>query len=87
MKLYAHCYHLYEVRRECRCQLNVGTVTELPDDIGMAILEAHPGKVCNVTDDPLPEQHYCPLSPGYRDTLVVEAPADRMMRPAVKSRR
>lgn len=86
MLLFGHQAHVYEVRRLCRYQISPGAITEVPDEIGQALLAAHPGKVCDVSAEALPEAHVCSKSAGYQHEEITEAPEDRMMRPDSDSR-
>jgi hypothetical protein len=81
MLVYAHAYHEYIDRaRRVSYVIRPGRCRELPDDLARLLLQAHPQKLCDVTDEADPGEHRCALT-LYDTTVITEPPVDRAMRP------
>lgn len=66
MKLYAHQRHAYEDRANHRFyEWADGQVRDVPDDVGLMLLQAHPSKFCNVNGEESPESHVCSKTREY----------------------
>lgn len=60
MLLYGHRGHVYEDRATKRTyQVPRGGYVEIPDEVGVLLLRAHPDKLCDVTGEPNPQDHKC----------------------------
>ena len=86
MKLFAHLFHIYEDRpNKITYSLPAGEWREIPDEIANYILEAHPGKLCDVTSESNPTGHSCPKDKEaerfYSHRMIEQVPQDTMMKP------
>ena len=85
MKLFAHRGHIYEDRASHSVyQIPFGAYAEVPDNIGMMLLRAHPDKLCDVSGEAEPEKHTCDKTPppgAYRDTVVQAPPMTTRLSP------
>jgi len=79
MRLYAHISHNYDDRARRHFYVFAkDSCTDVPDDVGRLLLEHHPSRFCDVTDDSDPYHHDCSY---YDHTMMEEPPLDRMHKP------
>ena len=84
MLLFAHRGHSYEDRATRQLYMIVqGTYREVPDPIGLLLLNAHPDKLCDVTGEADPGKHICPKtgSGDYEHAMVQSPPLTTELRP------
>lgn len=76
MKIYGHRKHRYENMATNAVTFIPGRDwVEVPDGIGKIILEGHPDKLCDVTNEDNPSEHVCPLTAIPDPIMTSEAAA------------
>lgn len=86
MLIYAHKHHRYEdVASGTVYQFEAGAVRDVSDEIGRVVQEAHPTKLCDVSQESDPDNHSCSLSieeeetQTYQNTALGTPPDNRVL--------
>jgi len=92
MKVFAHRLHIYEDRaRHSILQIPQNGWKEVPDELGHFLLEAHPMKLCDVTNETDPDAHTCPITDQerqvYEHRMMEEPTQDTMLKPRLSQQK